>query len=367
MERLVPRGAGRKATRLADVAAAVGLSPAAVSLALRGKAGVSEATRERVLEASRSLGYRPISGSRHHHRPLTVTLVIRALHGDSPAANRFYGPVLSGVEERCRRLHIRLILAIMPVDQYNHPLEVPHAVTDQLSDGLIFVGAHFARATDHLLEGEQPAVLVDAYAEDGIFDAVETDNILGARTAVQHLVSRGHREIAVLGTEPTAFPSILQRRLGYEQTMCEAGLTPRFIDAPYYEHETAAAAAINYLRANPSVTAIFCANDLVAITFMQAARMAGISVPDQVSVVGFDDIDLASFISPPLTTMAVDKMGMGRLAVTLLAHRLDVGEECVTSTLIRPQLIERKSVRTLEPALRQPETPPLPRAEPQPA
>lgn len=369
MEQVVPRGNGHKVATLADVAAAVGLSPAAVSLALRGKPGVSAATRQRIVEASRGLGYRPLSTTRHHQGPLTVTLVIRALHGDSPGANRFYGPVLAGVEERCRRLHIRLMLAIMPVDQHNHPIEVPHSVTDRLSDGLIFVGAHFSQSISPLLEGALPAVLVDAYAEDGAFDAVETDNILGARTAVEHLVSHGHRNIAILGTDPDTFPSILLRRRGYEQAMAEAGLTPRYIDVPYYEHEAAAAAAISYLCANPSVTAIFCANDLVAITFIQAAKQAGMAVPERVSVVGFDDIDLAGFISPSLTTMAVDKAGMGRLAVTLLAHRIDVGEECVTSTLVRPQLIERESVRTIEPTLPAPERRPMlrPESEPVPA
>jgi LacI family transcriptional regulator len=367
MEQIVPRGNGRKVATLADVAAAVGVSPAAVSLALRGKPGVSETTRQRIVDASRSLGYRPLSHTtRHHQGPLTVTLVIRALHGDSPGANRFYGPVLAGVEERCRRLHIRLMLAIMPVDQYNHPIEVPHSVTDRLSDGLIFVGAHFATALSPLLEGAPPTVLVDAYAEEGEFDTVETDNILGGRAAVEHLVSRGHRNIAILGTDPEAFPSILLRRRGYEQAMAEAGLTPRYIDAPYYEHEAAAAAAISYLCANPSVTALFCANDLVAITFILAAKQAGISVPERVSVVGFDDIDLAGFVSPTLTTMAVDKVGMGRLAVTLLAHRVDVGEECVTSTLVRPQLIERESVRTIELSPPSPEQRPMLRPEPEP-
>jgi Transcriptional regulators len=367
MEQIVPRGNGRKVATLADVAAAVGVSKAAVSLALRGKPGVSETTRQRIVDASRSLGYRPLSHTtRHHQGPLTVTLVIRALHGDSPGANQFYGPVLAGVEERCRRLHIRLMLAIMPVDQYNHPIEVPHSVTDRLSDGLIFVGAHFATALSPLLEGAPPTVLVDAYAEEGEFDTVETDNILGGRAAVEHLVSRGHRNIAILGTDPGAFPSILLRRRGYEQAMAEAGLTPRYIDAPYYEHEAAAAAAISYLCANPSVTALFCANDLVAITFILAAKQAGISVPERVSVVGFDDIDLAGFVSPTLTTMAVDKVGMGRLAVTLLAHRVDVGEESVTSTLVRPQLIERESVRTIELSPPSPEQRPMLRPEPEP-
>lgn len=357
------RGAGRRTATLADVAAIVGLSPAAVSLALRGKPGVSEATRERIAEAARGLGYRPIATtSRQHRRPLTVTLVIRALHGDSPAANRFYGPVLSGVEERCRKLHIRLILSVMPVDQYNHPIEIPHAITDQLSDGLILVGANLADSAG-LLDGGQPAVLVDAYADDGIFDAVETDNIYGAKAAVEYLVSRGHRNIAIVGTEPGAFPSILQRRQGYEQAMRAAGLEPIYIDAPYYEHERAAALAVTYLRTRPEVTAVFCANDQVAITFIQAAHPAGISVPDQVSVVGFDDIDLSSFISPALTTLAVDKAGLGRLAVTLLLHRLDVGEECTTSTLLRPQLVERQSVRTIGPAAKPAERRPESRAE----
>jgi LacI family transcriptional regulator len=363
----VPRGNGHKVATLADVAAAVGLSPAAVSLALRGKPGVSEATRKRIVEASRSLGYRPISStSRQHHGPMTVTLVIRALHGDSPGANRFYGPVLAGVEERCRRLHIRLMLVIMPVDPNNYPIELPHAVTDRFSDGLIIVGAHFDKAASHVLEGAQPTVLVDAYAEDDVFDSVETDNIIGARNAVRHLVSKGHRNIVILGTDPYAFPSILQRRRGYEQAMAEAGLEARYIDVPYYEHETAAAAALTYLNANPSVTAFFCANDMVAITLIQAARLAGISVPEQVSVIGFDDIDMASIISPALTTMAVDKAGMGRLAVTLLAHRLEIGQESVTSTFVQPQLIERETVRTLEPASSSANESPRLRTEPQP-
>lgn len=373
----MPRGMGHKGATLADIAAAAGLSQAAISLALRGKPGVSEATRARVTELAQGLSYRPIAHDlSHHHKPLTVTLVIRTLHGNTPDANRFYGPVLAGIEEGCRRQHTRLMLAIMPVDQYNYPIEVPRGVNDNSSDGLIFVGAHFTPTTGSVLEGAPPAVLVDAYSDDEEFDSVETDNISGARMAVQHFIDRGHREIAILGTDPSAFPSILQRRVGYEQAIAEAGLTPRHIDAPYFLHEAAAAAAIKYLRAKPEVTAIFCANDLVGVTFIQAAREAGISVPDQVSVIGFDDIDLASFITPPMTTMAVDKVGMGRLAVTLLLHRLEFENESVTSTLVRPRLIERQSVRTLgvsarrdasastdEPAIG-PEPRPVPASEP---
>ncbi len=356
----MPRKPGYRPATLAAVAASVGLSPAAVSLALRGKPGVSESTRSRVIEAARALGYHPLAGvSRQHQKPRTVGLVINAFE-DPPEANRFYAPVIAGIEESCRSHNMDLMLATMPVDQHFYPLEVPRIVTDRTCDGLIVAAAHLSSATAEILRGAPPVVLVDAYSEDDLFDSVDTDNIGGARCAVEHLVAMGHREIAVLGTEPQAFPSILQRRRGYEQVIAEAGLIPHFIDTLYWKAEKAAAAGLEYLQANPGITAVFCANDAVAVALLQAARQAGIAIPDQVSVVGFDDIDLAAFVSPALTTMAVDKVGMGRIAVTLLSHRLDVDKECVTQTLIKPQLVERESVRSLVGATER-------RLEPQPA
>jgi LacI family transcriptional regulator len=360
VEESVPRRLGYNSTTLADVAAAVSLSPAAVSLALRGKPGVSEVTRARVVEAARSLGYRPVAGgSRQHQKPLTIGLVIKAVHGDSPEANRFYAPVMAGIEESCRAHAMNLMLATMPVDDHYHPIEVPRLVTDRTCDGLIVVGAHLSLATAEILRGAPPAVLVDAYSEDDAFDSVATDNVGGARIAVEHLVGGGHREIAILGTGPQAFPSILQRRRGYEQVIAEHGLACHYIDAPYWPPESAAAVGVDFLQAHPEISAVFCANDAVAIALLQAARQAGISVPGRLSVVGFDDIDLARFVSPALTTMAVDKVAMGRIAVTLLAHRLELEKECITQTLVRPQLMDRESTRALVPATRLPEGAPV--------
>jgi LacI family transcriptional regulator len=352
----VARGPQRKTTTLADVAAAVDLSPASVSLALHSKPGISPATRARVLEASRRLGYEsPSTSSRRAHGPVTLTLVIRTLPDARPDANVFYGPILSGIDERCRGLNIRLMFATMPVDEHNHPLDFPASMSDRRTDGLILVGADFGpRSVSLLGGGKPPAVLVDGYAKDEVLDSVDIDNTFGARAAVRYLMNRGHREIAIVGTTPDAFPGVRERRVGYEQALSEARLTPHFIDVPYYDHEAAAAAAVQYVLANPEVTAIFCANDLVAITFLQVARAAGISIPDRVSVVGFDDIDLARMIAPALTTMAVDKPGMGRLAVTLLLHQLEVGKVCGITTLMKPTLVERMTVRTLDRAGRRP-------------
>ncbi len=341
---------GLKGATLADVAAAVGLSPAAVSLALRGKAGVSDATRERVAEAARSLHYRsPIPVTRQHGRPLTVGLVIKTVAGDSPEANRFYAPVMAGIEESCRMQRMDLMLATMPVDADYRPLEIPRIAIDRTCDGLIIVGVHLPPDMEGILDQSPPSILVDAYADDDAFDSVAPDNLGGARTATRYLIEKGHRNIAILGTDANAYPSILQRRLGYRQVMAEAGLEPRYIDVPYWQAESAATAGLAYLRSNPEITAVFCANDTVGVALLQTLRLAAIEVPQEVSIIGFDDIDLAGFVTPGLTTLAVDKVGMGRMAVTLLAHRLSVGKEAgVTQTLVRPQLIERDSVLGIE-------------------
>ena len=359
----MPKRLGQNPATLADIAATIGLSPAAVSLALRGKPGVSDTTRARVVEAARSLGYRPLpGGSRPRQKPLTVGVLIKAFRGETSEANRFYTPVLAGIEASCRTHHMDLMLATLPVDQEYYPTEVPRIVTDRTCDGLIVVGAHMSQAATEILRTAPPAVLVDAYSEDDAFDSVETDNVGGARTAVEHLVARGHRNIAILATERLTFPSILQRRRGYEQALAEAGLTPYYIDTPYWQSESYGAIGADYLKSHPEVSAVFCANDAVAIALIRAAMQAGISVPDQLSVVGFDDIDLAGFVSPALTTMAVDKVGMGRMAVTLLAYRLELGKEYVTRAFIRPVLLERETTRAVEPSARPASDPDGPRA-----
>jgi len=113
-------------------------------------------------------------------------------------------------------------------------------VTDRTCDGLIVVGAHLSQATAEILRGGAPVwLLVDAYSEDDAFDSIATDNIGGARTAVEHLVAQGHREIAILGTSPQAFPSILQRRRGYEQVLAENGLSSTTSMRWYWQQELA--------------------------------------------------------------------------------------------------------------------------------
>ena len=335
----------RKRVTLADVALEAGVSPAAVSLAIRGEPGVSRETRDRVVETARRLGYRGVGRSvaRRAHQA-TIGLIIKAPHGDAPRANHFYAPVMAGIEEICRVRDIDLLFAAMPVDAQYYPLEVPRLVTERSTDGLIVIGAHLSQGTTALLEDGPPAILVDAYAEDLTFDSVVSDNVGGARAAVEHLIGLGHRDIALIGSQPDSFPSILQRRRGYEQAIAEAELRPHVVDTAHATPELAAAAALDYIVARPEVTAAFCCNDDVAIGLVQGAGRAGIDVPAHLSVIGYDDIDLARYVSPQLTTMAVDKLGMGRLAVALLLNRLEFSAAAPVQAITRTRLVERGTV-----------------------
>jgi LacI family transcriptional regulator len=336
---------GRKRVTLADVARDAGVSPAAVSLAIRGEPGVSRETRDRVVEAARRLGYRSAGRSAGRRaRQVTLGLIIKAPNGEVPQANHFYSPVMAGIEEICRLRDIDLLFAAMPVDDEYYPIEVPRLVTERATTGLIVIGAHLSLGTTSLLEDGPPAVLVDAYAEDLLFDSVVSDNIGGARAGVEHLIAAGHREIALVGSRPDSFPSILQRRRGYEQAIAEAELRPHVIDVPHVPPDLAAAAALAYVEAHPEVTAAFCCNDDVAVSLIHGAQQAGIDVPSGLSVIGYDDIDLASYVSPRLTTLAVDKIGMGRLAVTLLLNRLEFPSAAPVQAITRTRLVERDSV-----------------------
>lgn len=188
-----------------------------------------------------------------------------------------------------------------------------------------------------------PIVLVDAYAHDNPYDAVVTDNFAGAYQATRHLIEYGHRHIAILGSLPNAFPSVAERRAGYCHALAEAKLTPYFWDCslwPKAAHE----AAQKYLLESSPITAIFGCNDTVLIALMQVAQAQGRTLPDDISLIGFDNIELAQHTTPPLTSIWVDQMGMGRQAAQLLLNRIEYPAAANVRTLIRPQLIQRQSV-----------------------
>ncbi len=339
----------RKVT-MEDVARQSGVSLATVSLVMRGRPGINDETRQRVLEAARALGYRrrlPADGQ-PAHAAQRVGVLIKGRADDAPLANPFYAPLLAGIESACRRLRLNLLFATIPVDLDNHPVEVPRLLEEGDVDGVLLVGAFVDQTITRLVERRAlPLVLVDAYTEAN-YDIVGTDNFRGAYEAVAHLIACGHRRIGLVGTQPDAYPSLRERRRGYIQALADYGIAePYFGDCRIAQDEELAAAA-RLLREQPDVTAVFCSNDHVAVRLYEAAQGLGRRIPDDLSVMGFDNVDLALYLTPPLTTMHVDTPTLGSIAVETLVRRVETPEASCRTTLVRPRLVERQSVRTLD-------------------
>ena len=343
----------KRRVKMSDIAQKTDVSISTVSLVLRNKSGIPLETRQRVLKTAQKLGYRLKSASRA--RPLSIQLhnlglIIKSEPGVVPRANPFYSHVLAGIEETCRQNKINLLYATLPVDVNNHPVEVPRLLLEESTDGLLVVGTLLDDALAPVLNQKAvPIVLVDAYALSEKYDAVVSDNVRGAYQAVSHLIERGHRHMGMVGTCPDGYPSLRERRQGYVQALKEHGLTQTYFTDCAPNKEAAFEATTQLLSQCPQISAVFGCNDEIALAVMRAAQALGRQVPEEFSVIGFDDIDLARHVTPSLTTMRVDKAGMGRMAVKLLINRIEFPDAERVTLVIRPRLIERESVSTRTP------------------
>ena len=333
---------------LRDIAEESGYSIAAVSLALRHKPGVSDTTREHILAVAETLGY-PLKGSEEADPSgelKNLGLIVKSEPENPPRANPFYSRILVGIEDVCRRGDINLLYAKILVDSNNHPVQIPKLLSHSELDGLLIVGAFIDEAVTSQLEDQLqiPVVLVDAYAANKAYDAVVSDNFSGAYTAVKYLIDQGHRHIGMLGGCQSTYPSLRERRRGYEQALLDYEIARSYLTDCTLRPDDAFDVTQELLETNPQLTAIFGCNDEVSIAAIQAAQKMGRNVPEHLSIIGYDDIDFAQYVTPPLTTMRVDKIVMGREAVRLLLWRLRFPDAARVTVTVHSPLVERSSV-----------------------
>jgi DNA-binding LacI/PurR family transcriptional regulator len=331
---------------MADVASAANASSREVTLVVAGDPRVAPPIRQRIVDVIHAIGYKPLGAAQAGRgRPLRFAIVQKVFHGEDPEGNRFYVPVESAIAMFCAANGAEIVPATMAVGEQYDVLELPALLTDGSCDGAFLVGGKLDSAAIERVRAATPAiVLVDGYSQGDIVDSVVTDNVAGGRMAVEHLVAAGHRDIAIVGTEPLSYPSMQGRRTGYTEALEAWGLPQHYIDISYVQSEAAGMLGVAYLQRHPEVTTVFGANDLITVALMQAAREASLRAPADLSLVGFDDIDLASLVMPALTTLAVDKALMGRAAFALLAHRLEAPRVEPMKAVVMPRLLERESV-----------------------
>ncbi|MBK8023926.1 MAG: LacI family DNA-binding transcriptional regulator [Chloroflexi bacterium] len=336
---------------LRDIASRADVAVSTVSQVLNNRANVSAEMRDRVLRAANELGYRQkiISNSPIVPEISTVGLLTKRHNNEPLIVNPFYSYIIAGVERECQRHNMNLMYANVEVDERNHTLSWPAMLLNEAVDGVIVLGAFLEEAiADISSRAKSNIVLVDAYtSQESGFDSVVIDNFNGALSAVNHLIQNGHRHIGLIGSNPDAYPSVMERRRGYFAALAQSGIRDLYVEEGLLSRTTGFEATLRLLRRHPEITAIFACNDETALGVMSAARELGYRMPEDLSIVGFDDIDLAQEVMPALTTVHVDKVLMGTMALRLLRDRSTDPDRSSITAVVATQLILRDSVRTI--------------------
>jgi len=307
------------ATTISDVARRAGVSTATVSRVLSGIGQARPDTRARVLAAARDLGYRPsgVARSLKLRRTRTIGLIVTDI------TNPFFPQLVRAVEDAAREREFAVLLCNAAEDPEREAgyLEV---LAGRRVDGIVVASAGLgARQAAWIARAPLPVVLVNAAAGASV-PTLLSDNVGGARLAVDHLIALGHRSIGHVAG-PAGNAAAPDRLAGARLALEAAGLgADRLAVAEGDGHVAGGArATAELLAADPGLTAVFAYNDLSAIGALRALRAAGLRVPADVSVVGFDDVDLAAYADPPLTTVAQDIASLGRRAAERLFELVD--------------------------------------------
>jgi LacI family transcriptional regulator len=334
-----------KHVKLTDVARVAGVSVGTASQALNQRSNVSAETREKVLEVAVSLGYlkEPVKTLRAHE--LSVIGMLTKHDVNMPVAvNPFYAHIQAGVEQACRSYGISLMVSAIEVDRSNRPVALPAMIKEQHPEGLLFISTFLDHTIADIYRSlDIPIVLIDSYAPNLPYDSIVTDNRQGVLLAVHHLVEFGHEHIGLIGSHDKSPPSILERRAGYLEAVGSRGLKP-FIEDSELVRQPAYEATKVLLERCPEVTAIFACNDEVATGVMQAVRAIGMRVPEDISVIGFDNVDYTADLYPPLSTIHIHKTWMGSLGVQTLIDRSRHPDKPKMTITLATDLIIRQSV-----------------------
>jgi len=325
-----------------DVAKLAGVSQAAVSMVLNGASvpTVSTDTWTRITDAAKALGYAPnrFAQALKTQRTMTIACIVPDI------TNPFYPVLIRGVQAVAQEGAYDVITVNTDGDpaRERHFLDWAH---QGRVDGVI--GVFFTlRATDFrsLVEAGVPVVRIESARKKGgdiAIDDIFVDSREAARAVVDYLLGRGHRRIAMLAG--TGGPQCV-RVEGYREAMAAAGASASVTITEAFSEEAGFAAAQTILDSDARPTAIFAANDLMAIGVMRAARERNLSIPDDLAVVGFDDISPASLVSPPLTTVSQFQAHMGKRAAEVLLERLrGLRPPHGTTEEVRFRLMERAS------------------------
>lgn len=331
------------------IAKELNVSTASVSRALNDRPGVGEGLRKRICEKAREMNYAPNTVARGLATSKTFALgfFVHEKRGLLAQNDPFYSRIMSGAEQALTESDYHLTYASISDDGLNNPNHFRFTRQRRI-DGMILAGPDispsFVLAMTRLAV---PVVLVDNHLGHSQAHSINSDDEDGAYQAAQHLIDLGHKKIGIL-SGPTQWPSSHQRVKGYWRALEAAKLPKVTIYADLTTIESGYEAFEKLIAQTPDVTAICAVNDSMAIGAIRAAKAHGLKTPENLSVVGFDDIDWATHNDPPLTTVNIPKRQLGAEAARHLLALLEDPFLAPTDLVISVRLIERASTAAIQ-------------------
>ncbi len=344
-------------TTIFDVARRAKVSKSTVSLVVNGSTAVKESTREKVLKAIREIGYVPNRAAREMVTAKTgnigLWIILDEQYSEEPYSfsnliDSFSHEVSLGVENFIQNRRYGLLFSRTSGKvgvQYLPPMIKEHWI-----DGLIVIGGSYDERLIPIIEQTNlPSVLVATEVESSIISSIYANNQEGISKAVDYLVELGHHRIAMLNTHKISRNSKVKLK-GYLNALERHQLVMRqeWIRESNFTGQSGFEQTLELFKTNPLPTAIVCSHDVIALGAMRAIRERGLRVPEDISLIGFEDDWLASYADPPLTTIRINKKQLGELAARRIFEYFDSNVTDATKTALSTQLIVRSSCASLK-------------------
>ncbi|MGC8819929.1 MAG: LacI family DNA-binding transcriptional regulator [Fervidobacterium sp.] len=328
-----------------DVAREAGVSIATVSRVVNGFSNVSDSTRKKVIRAIKNLGYKPMPSLRKASELLyNIGVLLPNLVGDH------YNEILMAIEDYAKKSNFEVMVSVpsMKPEMEKHILD---QYFKRKIDGIILCELYGdVNYLDPFLNSGIPIVVLDFYIEEVICDSVNIDNVTGAIQAMKYLYKMGHRKILYV-RGPENSPASRNREKGIKRFVDRhKDVEVFFSEHEGYNPEDGYISVKKFLeKYGKTFTGVFAVNDWSAIGAIRALREHGLSIPDDVSIIGYDDAPYAEYLYPPLTTIHQPRWEMGQMAAQLLIDRiLGKGPKIPRNVILPTQLIERHSVKKIE-------------------
>ena len=327
-----------------QVSELAGVSLATVSRVMNNNPKVSETTRNKVLAAMDQLGYRPnsIAQSLASNRSNSVGILVSELHGP------FYGAMLSGIENECRAAGKHVIIAAGHSEEASEIDGIEFLISRSCDALILHVEAVSDDYLIKLAAGNIPVVLINRHIPQLADNCICLNNELGGYLATRLLLQQGHRQLAYIAG-PAWKSDARERYAGHQRALAEAGLqqNPALVTEGDFQEQGGADALARLLKQGEPFTGLVCANDEMAAGAMAEARQHGISLPDQLSIVGFDNVIVARYVYPQLTTIDYPVEDMGRMAARWVLTHIYQQPGLSLQNLFEPTVVQRDSVLAL--------------------